>query len=146
MVAEGPGSHHLPHHPKGAFGIGGSHRGHRYTIGLSFDVSWLRIFTGAVCGSAILDERFETFLADTLGRNMYQNLSLATKRIAMKHCQDYLKPNYAGTVDADGFDDAGYSVPMSGIQDSPNINLNGGLLYLERYLTYWARLRISLIP
>lgn len=52
----------------------------------------------------------------------------------MKHWQDYVKPNYAGPVDAAGFDNAGYFTPMPGIQVSPSINLTEGLLYLERYL------------
>lgn len=80
----------------------------------------------------MLDEGFENFLVETLGQRNYQRLPVATKRIAMKDWQDYVKPNHPGQVDADGFNDPGYFVPIPGIQDSPSVNLNGGLLYLER--------------
>lgn len=54
----------------------------------------------------------------------------------MKHWQDYVKPNYPGPVDADGFNDTGYFVSIPGVKDSPSINLKGGLLCIERYPSF----------
>ncbi|KAJ5573352.1 uncharacterized protein N7459_007779 [Penicillium hispanicum] len=87
--------------------------------------------TGAVCGSVILDERFEDFLVRIIGKNRYNSLPAASKLIAMRHWQNYIKPSYQGRVHSDGFADIGYFAPLPGLPDLPEFHLTGGLLYME---------------
>ena len=89
-------------------------------------------FLGDVCGSVILDELFEKFLADKIGEETYKEIPLATRSFALHHWQDYVKPNYQGPPEPEEFGDIGYSIPFPGMPDKPNINLVGGILYMDR--------------
>jgi hypothetical protein len=91
------------------------------------------IFSGAICGSVILDQRFEEFLSSRIGEETYKRLPHTARSFALKHWQDYIKPNYQGTLDSEDFADVGYCVPIPGIPDIPNINLEGGFLHMDRY-------------
>lgn len=90
------------------------------------------MFPGDVCGSVILDELFEKFLADKIGEDTYKEIPHATRSFALHHWQDYVKPNYQGPPDPEEFEDIGYSIPFPGIPDKPKINLVGSILYMDR--------------
>lgn len=90
--------------------------------------------TGAVCGSAMLDERFEDFMIKSLGQETYQKLSKPAKAFAMKHWQDYIKTTYAGPLGSEEFDDPGYLVPIPGLPDISEGVSDEGFLHMERSL------------
>ncbi|OQE16192.1 hypothetical protein PENSTE_c025G09627 [Penicillium steckii] len=84
---------------------------------------------GEVCGSVLLDDAFEAYLSDTIGKKIYDALSDDNKRHALRRWQVDIKPSYSGP-DADGFLNAGYAVPVPGApdtQDGRAILLVGGL-------------------
>ncbi|KAJ5355531.1 uncharacterized protein N7496_012743 [Penicillium cataractarum] len=87
--------------------------------------------TGAICGSVVLDERFEEFLTIRIGKERYNQLPRTSKAFALKYWQDYVKPNYQGPLDTDDFADVGYCIPIPGIPDIPNVNVANGVLYMD---------------
>lgn len=50
----------------------------------------------------------------------------------MKHWQDYVKPNYPGPVDADGFNDTGYFVSIPGVKDFHRELISTGVFFALR--------------
>lgn len=90
------------------------------------------MFLGAICDSAILDERFEKFLASRTGEETYKKLPRTARGFALKYWQDYIKPNYQGPLDTEDFADMDYCIPVPGIPDNSDINTEGGMLYMER--------------
>lgn len=89
------------------------------------------MFLGDVCGSVILDQRFEEFLASRIGE-IYKLLPRAARTTILTHWQDYIKPNYQGPLEYEDFADMGYCIPIPGIPDNPDINLVGGVLHMDR--------------
>ncbi|GIJ99522.1 hypothetical protein Aspvir_001655 [Aspergillus viridinutans] len=90
--------------------------------------------TGAVCGSVLLDKRFENYLAGLLGEKTYERLSHKTRETALNHWQDIVKPNFAGVSieDDDPYSQVDYSVPLNGVGDKPEIGLRGGFLNMPK--------------
>ncbi|CAG7936187.1 unnamed protein product [Penicillium nalgiovense] len=110
--------------------------------------------TGAVCGSVMLDERFDALIKRYVGKlNLYHQLLAiliqihikriiekesneplpqSTARAARKYWQDYIKPGYTGPLDDDELCELGYWIPVPGVSGIPNIELSEGHLYLDR--------------
>ncbi|KAJ5207500.1 Heat shock protein 70 family [Penicillium cf. griseofulvum] len=90
--------------------------------------------TGAVCGSVMLDERFDALIKDTIEKQSHQPISQSTVRAARKYWQDYIKPGYTGPLDDDDDDmcEPGYWIPVPGVSGISNIELSEGHLYLDR--------------
>ncbi|EAW23710.1 uncharacterized protein NFIA_032750 [Aspergillus fischeri NRRL 181] len=86
----------------------------------------------AICGSVLLDKRFENYLAGLLGEKTYQRLSHKTRETAMNYWQDF--PNFAGALieDDDGYSEVAYSVPLNGVSDKREIGLEGGFLTMSK--------------
>ncbi|KAJ5633351.1 hypothetical protein N7490_009690 [Penicillium lividum] len=79
--------------------------------------------TGEVCGSVMLDERFEEYIIQTMGRKKYKGLSDSTKRVAMQRWQNDIKHHYSGPQDEVEDLDIGYVIPLPGMEN--------GLHYME---------------
>ncbi|CAG8063897.1 unnamed protein product [Penicillium nalgiovense] len=110
--------------------------------------------TGAVCGSVMLDERFDALIKRYVEKlNLYHQLLAiliqihiksiiekesneplpqSTARAARKYWQDYIKPGYTGPLDDDELCELGYRIPVPGVSGIPNIELSEGHLYLDR--------------
>ncbi|KAJ5988528.1 hypothetical protein N7481_003738 [Penicillium waksmanii] len=86
--------------------------------------------TGEVCGSVMLDERFEAFLSNAVGETRYLGLPDSSKRHALLKWQNDIKPSYSGP-EKDEFLDAGYTVPIPGVPDFPEKQIYQGMLHLE---------------
>ena len=94
--------------------------------------------TGAVCGSAILDEDFEELLQTEFKRQHGQPIPLSTVRAARQYWQDYIKPTFRGPLDEDDFEETPYQVPLPGVASSSgNHGFNGGFWYMEQYV-HWS--------
>ncbi|KAI2741395.1 hypothetical protein DTO013E5_4559 [Penicillium roqueforti] len=88
--------------------------------------------TGAVCGSVMLDERFDALIKSIIEKQLHKPLPQSTARAARKYWQDYIKPGYTGPLDDDEMCDVGYWVPVPGVSGISNIELSEGHLYLDR--------------
>lgn len=96
------------------------------------DTSLTKVITqGAVCGSMILDERFEKFLEDLIGPGQYNVISKKAKESALRYWQEMIKPSFIGKS-GDDFDDCERAVPLPGATDNPSICLEGGFLLINQ--------------
>ncbi|EAW11693.1 uncharacterized protein ACLA_093920 [Aspergillus clavatus NRRL 1] len=93
--------------------------------------------TGNICGSVLLDKRFEDHLIGILGERKYRNLSQKSREFAMKYWQENIKPHFAGLSDEDdsGYSGVDYFVPLAGVGDKRMIGLESGLLTLSQQTT-----------
>ncbi|KAL3706917.1 hypothetical protein TMatcc_007930 [Talaromyces marneffei ATCC 18224] len=87
--------------------------------------------TGGVCGSMVLDNRFESLLEELLGFETFELLPENTRKAALQFWQESIKPNYDGT-DLDDDDDPNWELTLPGLPDQPLIGLKGGFLQLTR--------------
>ncbi|KAJ6050332.1 hypothetical protein N7499_010276 [Penicillium canescens] len=92
--------------------------------------------TGAVCGSVMLDERFDDLVKTIIEQKSAKGLPPVSARAARRYWQDYIKPKYAGPVGQDEFDDPGYWVSIPGVSGIREVDLSEGHLYLEKYTTF----------
>lgn len=88
--------------------------------------------TGAVCGSVMLDERFDALIRATIEKKSGKRLPEATAAAAMKYWQDYIKPGYTGPLEEDEYDDPGYWVPVPGVVGIKEVELSQGHLYVDK--------------
>ncbi|KOS38019.1 hypothetical protein ACN38_g11178 [Penicillium nordicum] len=88
--------------------------------------------TGAVCGSVMLDERFDALIKDIIEKQSHQPIPQSTIRAARKYWQDYIKPGYTGPLDDDEMCEPGYWIPVPGVSGISNVDLSEGHLYLDR--------------
>ncbi|CRG91300.1 hypothetical protein PISL3812_08348 [Talaromyces islandicus] len=86
--------------------------------------------TGGLCGSMILDERFENFLEDLIGPKRFKKLSKRTKDSAHRYWQEVVKPNFVGKSD-DDFDACERAVPLPGAKNDTSIGLEAGFLLMN---------------
>jgi hypothetical protein len=86
--------------------------------------------TGAVCGSLLLDERFERFLMRKAGLENYQSLPMKSKEAALSFWRDMVKPTFGEETDCD-FLDVDHFIPLPGAADQPDRNIDGGFVQLE---------------
>ncbi|KAE8552694.1 hypothetical protein EYB25_004073 [Talaromyces marneffei] len=86
---------------------------------------------GGVCGSMVLDNRFESLLEELLGFETFELLPENTRKAALQFWQESIKPNYDGT-DLDDDDDPNWELTLPGLPDQPLIGLKGGFLQLTR--------------
>ncbi|OOO07679.1 Heat shock protein 70 [Aspergillus oryzae] len=85
--------------------------------------------TGRICGSMLLDQRFEKLLRDRMSVN-YATLSSKSKEAALSYWQDRVKPNYTGKYDND-YADVDYFIPLPGVADNPKIPIEDGFFQLS---------------
>lgn len=78
----------------------------------------------------MLDERFEDFLLDTIGKE-YHRLPDVSKRQTLEKWQNSIKPSYSGP-ELDDLLDAGYMVPLPGIGDFQRKRIHKGMLHMEK--------------
>lgn len=87
-------------------------------------------FIGAVCGSLLLDERFERSLMKKVGLETYQSLPIKSKEAALSFWRDMVKPTFGEESDCD-FLDVDHFIPLPGAADQPDRNIDGGFVQLE---------------
>ncbi|KJK67278.1 Hsp70 protein [Aspergillus parasiticus SU-1] len=85
--------------------------------------------TGRICGSMLLDQRFEELLRDRMGVN-YATLPSKSKEAALSYWQDRVKPNYTGKLDND-YVDIDYFIPLPGVADDLTIPIEDGFFQLS---------------
>ncbi|KAJ5045253.1 hypothetical protein NUH16_002065 [Penicillium rubens] len=88
--------------------------------------------TGAVCGSVMLDERFDALIKRIIEKELNELLPQSTARAARKYWQDYIKPGYTGPLEDDEMCELGYWIPVPGVSGIPNLELSEGHLYIDR--------------
>ncbi|KAJ6066964.1 actin-like ATPase domain-containing protein [Penicillium canescens] len=86
--------------------------------------------TGAVCGSLLLDERYERLLMKKVGLENYQSLPTKSKEAALCFWRDMVKPTFGEESDCD-FLDVDHFIPLPGAADQPDKNIDGGFVQLE---------------
>lgn len=86
--------------------------------------------TGAVCGSLLLDERYERHLMKKIGQSEYQGLPAKSKEAALSFWRDMVKPNFGEESDCD-YLDVDHFIPLPGVADQPDKNIEGGFVQLE---------------
>lgn len=82
----------------------------------------------------MLDERFDAVLKDLIEKQSHQPLPHGTAKAARQYWQDYIKLNYSGPLDEEGFCEAGYWVPVPGLSGLRYVELSDGHLYLDKYV------------
>ncbi|KAJ5542738.1 hypothetical protein N7461_008741 [Penicillium sp. DV-2018c] len=87
--------------------------------------------TGALCGSVMLDERFDALIKKHVENSSGQALPDGPARTARQYWQDYVKPSYSGPPDEDDFCEMGYWIPLPGVSGISNVDQSKGYLYLE---------------
>ncbi|KZN90257.1 Heat shock 70 kDa protein [Penicillium chrysogenum] len=87
---------------------------------------------GAVCGSVMLDERFDALIKRIIEKELNELLPQSTARAARKYWQDYIKPGYTGPLEDDEMCELGYWIPVPGVSGIPNLELSEGHLYIDR--------------
>ncbi|KAB8206672.1 actin-like ATPase domain-containing protein [Aspergillus parasiticus] len=85
--------------------------------------------TGRICGSMLLDQRFEELLRDRMGVN-FATLPSKSKEAALSYWQDRVKPNYTGKLDND-YVDIDYFIPLPGVADDLTIPIEDGFFQLS---------------
>ncbi|PWY95394.1 actin-like ATPase domain-containing protein [Aspergillus sclerotioniger CBS 115572] len=85
---------------------------------------------GRICGSMILDQRFEHMLEEKMGPSGYGALSDVSRESIISYWQGQVKSNYVGKYD-DEYVDVDYFIPVPGARDDPSIPIEGGLFYLS---------------
>ncbi|KAJ5766687.1 actin-like ATPase domain-containing protein [Penicillium nucicola] len=86
--------------------------------------------TGAVCGSLLLDERFERLLMKRVGLENYQSLPMKAKEAALSFWRDMVKPTFGEESDCD-FLDVDHFIPLPGAADQSDKNIDGGFVQFE---------------
>ncbi|KAJ5258405.1 hypothetical protein N7524_009961 [Penicillium chrysogenum] len=88
--------------------------------------------TGAVCGSVMLDERFDALIKRIIEKESNELLPQSTARAARKYWQDYIKPGYTGPLEDDEMCELGYWIPVPGVSGIPDLELSEGHLCIDR--------------
>lgn len=88
--------------------------------------------SGGICGSMILDERFERFLEETLGFDAFELLPERTRSGAIRYWETTIKSQYLGTETEDDYDDVDWELPLPGLPDKPLVGLEGGFMQLTK--------------
>ncbi|CEL07319.1 hypothetical protein ASPCAL10479 [Aspergillus calidoustus] len=86
--------------------------------------------TGRICGSMLLDTRFEELLRDKMGAENYDALPTKSKEAALLHWRDRVKPLFAGKFDEDDFSDVPTYIPIPGAKDDPEVPIEDGFFEL----------------
>ncbi|PYI00230.1 actin-like ATPase domain-containing protein [Aspergillus sclerotiicarbonarius CBS 121057] len=84
---------------------------------------------GRICGSMLLDQRFEGMLEERMGRSGYDALSDNARESVISYWQDRVKPNFIGHYD-DDYADIDYFIPVPGAHDDPSIPIEDGFFQL----------------
>ncbi|KAI6845763.1 actin-like ATPase domain-containing protein [Hortaea werneckii] len=84
--------------------------------------------SGGCCGAAFLNIRFENFVRDKLGDNMFERVRLEKPRswpMALKYFEDYVKRNF--DPDADEV----FNIPFPGVPDNAAAGIDCGFLCMD---------------
>ncbi|KAL3453558.1 hypothetical protein BJX65DRAFT_302456 [Aspergillus insuetus] len=86
--------------------------------------------TDRICGSMLLDNRFEDLLRNKMGAEHYDALLNKSKEATPLHWQDRVKPLFAGKFDEDDFSDVSTYIPLPGAKDDPDARIEDGFFEL----------------
>ncbi|OJJ07215.1 hypothetical protein ASPVEDRAFT_876971 [Aspergillus versicolor CBS 583.65] len=86
--------------------------------------------TGDVCGSVLLDGRFDALLRERMGKKAYRALSRKSRETAMTFWQERVKPNFMGDYDED-FGEVEHFIPVVGAANDPEVPIEGGFFVLS---------------
>ncbi|CAG8300912.1 unnamed protein product [Penicillium salamii] len=88
--------------------------------------------TGAVCGSVMLDVRFEELLQRIYKDDYSREIPQGALNCARRYWQDYIKPTYRGSLDEKEFEETPYRIPLPGAAVSSGAHgFDGGFWYME---------------
>ncbi|KAG0126370.1 hypothetical protein HOY82DRAFT_570205 [Tuber indicum] len=82
--------------------------------------------TGALCGSTVLNERFEELVRDRIG-DRFDKMKHEGRVYMMKEFNDSLKRNFTDSEDEDLF-----TCPVPGIADDPTAGIEAGMFIIDR--------------
>lgn len=88
-----------------------------------------------MCGSMILDKHFKDFLIKLVGMNNWEALPDLTKTIILNRWTDEIKTHYEGPDTSEDYLDTGGFIPLPGIPDIPEKTIEGGMFYMEKYIS-----------
>lgn len=94
-----------------------------------FRVEECTVGTGAACGAIYLDQGFETLIRNKFGEVGIRNLDEKRMTELVRHFDSSIKRQF-NPFDASC--DTDFEVPISGIQDMPQIGLHDGYLTITR--------------
>lgn len=83
--------------------------------------------TGELCGSAMLNERFDRFVQERLGKGVYNSMKDKTKLAAMKTWEEYVK-----RVFIDGEDQDVFPIQFPGLPDNEAMGIDCGFMSVTR--------------
>ncbi|RAH80826.1 actin-like ATPase domain-containing protein [Aspergillus japonicus CBS 114.51] len=86
--------------------------------------------TGAVCGSLLLDERFERLLMRKVGLENWQCLRTQSKESALSYWRDMVKPNFGEESECD-YLDVDHFIPLPGAESQPDKHIEAGFVQLD---------------
>ncbi|PYH95497.1 actin-like ATPase domain-containing protein [Aspergillus ellipticus CBS 707.79] len=81
--------------------------------------------SGGICGSMVLDVRFNELLDELIGKN---KIPINSREMALKFWQEDIKPNFANDLDDK---DETHFIPLPGVKDNRKISLRDGFLKLD---------------
>ncbi|KFX96515.1 hypothetical protein O988_05263 [Pseudogymnoascus sp. VKM F-3808] len=84
---------------------------------------------GGICGAAMLDKRFETFIKDRLGAQWSQ-LSEKSKNMTLSCWENNIKCNFSGTGDNED-DLTEFLIVIPGASDNVEKGIEGGMMLVE---------------
>ncbi|KAL5349552.1 hypothetical protein ACLOAV_005847, partial [Pseudogymnoascus australis] len=84
---------------------------------------------GGICGAAMLDKRFETFIKHRLGAQWYQ-LSEKAKNMTLSCWENSIKCNFSGTGDNED-DLTEFLIVIPGVSDNVEKGIEGGMMLVE---------------
>ncbi|KAL5344946.1 hypothetical protein ACLOAV_009899 [Pseudogymnoascus australis] len=88
---------------------------------------------GGICGAAMLDKRFETFIKHRLGAQWSQ-LSEKSKNMTLSCWENNIKCNFSGTGAGDNEDDlTEFLIVIPGVSDNVEKGIEGGMMLVERF-------------
>lgn len=89
---------------------------------------------GDVCGSVLLDGRFDALLRERMGKKAYRALSRKSRETAMTFWRERVKPNFMGDYDED-FGEVEHFIPVAGAANDPGVPIEGGFFVLSKYVS-----------
>ncbi|CAG7943854.1 unnamed protein product [Penicillium salamii] len=88
--------------------------------------------TGAVCGSVMLDVRFEELLRRIYQDDYSHEIPQGTLNVARRYWRDYIKPTYRGPLGEKEFTETPYRIPLPGAAVRSGAHgFDGGFWYME---------------
>lgn len=87
--------------------------------------------SGALCGAAFLNIRFEDLVKSRLGTNIFENLPPKAWAGALNYFEEYAKRVFDPMDSQDEYDDNKFEVPMIGVPDNIAAGIQGSYLTIS---------------